>query len=97
MSTSGPLGRPVLLMSPHQFVVTTLAFLFLEQSLKGARQFLGGGGLVRDVQLHGGELFEVLNIGATAPAFKQNRGFVARLIMQFFYELHDQGDSGAFQ
>ena len=97
MSASGPAGRPVLLMSPHQLVVTPLALLLLEQSLQGAQQFLGRAGLVRDVQLHGGELFEVLNIGATAPAFKQNRGLVAGLIMQFFYELHDQGDSGAFQ
>ena len=43
------------------------------------------------------ELFEVLNIGAAAPAFKQNRRLVARLIMQFFYELDDQGDSGSVQ
>jgi hypothetical protein len=84
-------------MSTDQLVVTALALLLLEQSFQGAQQFLRRGSLVSDEQVHSGELFEVLNIGAAAPAFKQNGHLVARLIMQFFYELDDQGDSGSVQ
>jgi hypothetical protein len=84
-------------MSTDQLVVTALAFLLLEQSFQRTQQFLRRGSLVRDQQFHPGELFEVLNIGAAAPAFKQNSHLVARLIMQFFYEPDDQGDSGSVQ
>jgi hypothetical protein len=84
-------------MSGKQLGVAALGLILFKQALQGAQQFLRRSRLIRNVQLHGGELFQVPNIGATPPAFKQNRGFLARLSMQFFYELHDQGDPGAVQ
>jgi len=84
-------------MSTDRFGKTPLGLVFLQQALQRTQQFLRRTRRVCDVQFHGGQLFQVLNIGAATPAFKQNRGLVARLIMQFLYELHDQRDSGAIQ